>query len=178
MGITTNQVKFEEISKGADGNGYSPDVIDVEAFFENVLEGYADGTGPATLPADTNLARSLIPAGTAALRDFSFLAPEIPEYNHENCVGCMTCVVECPDTAILGKVVLPADLEANLAQVADEDQRAYFADQFAVTTKFYNAKEKRGQAPGKFGIFVDPTKCKGCAECVEACSDLGYNALK
>ncbi|MEE3216537.1 MAG: thiamine pyrophosphate-dependent enzyme, partial [Pseudomonadota bacterium] len=29
-----------------------------------------------------------------------------------------------------------------------------------------------------FGIFVDPTKCKGCAECVEACADLGYNALE
>ena len=28
-----------------------------------------------------------------------------------------------------------------------------------------------------FGIFIDPTKCKGCAECVEVCADLGYNAL-
>ena len=26
-----------------------------------------------------------------------------------------------------------------------------------------------------FGIFIDPTKCKGCAECVQVCDD---NALK
>ena len=26
---------------------------------------------------------------------------------NDNCVGCMTCVTECPDTAILGKVVEP-----------------------------------------------------------------------
>ncbi len=177
MGITTNLNKVEDLAKGTDGKGYSPDVIDVDAFFDRILEGYADGSGPAELPADTNLARSLIPAGTAAKRDFSFLAPEIPEYDHENCVGCMTCVVECPDTAILGKVIKIDDLEVSLAGVDDGD-RDYLNDQFAVTTKFYKAKEKRGQTPGKFGIFIDPTKCKGCAECVEACDDLGYNALK
>ena len=177
MGITTNLNKVEDLAKGTDGKGYSPDVIDVDAFFDRILEGYADGSGPAELPADTNLARSLIPAGTAAKRDFSFLAPEIPEYDHENCVGCMTCVVECPDTAILGKVIKIDDLEVSLAGVDDGD-RDYLNDQFAVTTKFYKAKEKRGQTPGKFGIFIDPTKCKGCAECVEACDDLGNNALK
>jgi pyruvate ferredoxin oxidoreductase beta subunit len=177
MGITTNLIKVEDIAKGTDGKGYSPDVIDVNDFFDRILDGYADGSGPANLPADTNLARSLIPAGTAALRDFSFLAPEIPEYDHENCVGCMTCVVECPDTAILGKVIKVDDLEVSLAGV-DENDRDYLNDQFAVTTKFFKSKEKRGQTPGKFGIFIDPTKCKGCSECVEACDDLGYNALK
>ncbi|MBM3144837.1 MAG: 4Fe-4S dicluster domain-containing protein [Chloroflexi bacterium] len=178
MGITTDKIEVTEISKGKDNGGYSPDVVDVEAFFERVLEGYADGSGPGNLPADVNLARSLIPAGTAARRDFSFLAPEIPEYNHENCVGCMSCVVECPDTAILGKVIEVDELEARLAAVDDAEQRQYLSNQFAVTTKFYTSKEKRGQDPGKFGIFIDPTKCKGCAECVEVCHDLGYNALK
>jgi pyruvate ferredoxin oxidoreductase beta subunit len=33
--------------------------------------------------------------------------------------------------------------------------------------------EKKGDEPGYFGIFIDPTKCKGCAECVEACGDHG-----
>jgi len=177
MGITTNLIKVEDIAKGADDKGYASNIIDVDAFFDRILEGYADGFGPANLPADTNLARSLMPAGTAFKRDFSFLAPEIPEYNPENCVGCMSCVVECPDTAILGKVIKVDDLEIGLAEV-DEADRDYLNDQFAVTTKFYTSKEKRGQTPGKFGIFIDPTKCKGCAECVEACDDLGYHALK
>jgi pyruvate ferredoxin oxidoreductase beta subunit len=52
------------------------------------------------------------------------------------------------------------------------------ADQFAITNKFYKVPERQKKNPGKFGIFIDPTKCKGCAECVEACDDLGYNALK
>ena len=36
--------------------------------------------------------------------------------------------------------------------------------------------EKKGIGGGKFGIFIDPTKCKGCAECVDACGD--HVALK
>ena len=178
MGITTDQIKVEDLSKGKNNGGYSSDIIDVDAFFERVIAGYNEGWAESGLPADTNIARSLIPAGTAALRDFSFLAPEIPEYNRDNCVGCMSCVIECPDTAILGKVITVDDLEASLDAVEDEGKREYFSNQFATTTKFYNSREKRGNTPGKFGIFIDPTKCKGCAECVETCDDLGYHALK
>jgi len=178
MGITTDKIKLEKISQGTDSKGYSQDIVDVEAFFDRILPGYAEGTAESQLPADTQIARSLIPAGTAAKRDFSFLAPELPEYENENCVGCMSCVIECPDTAILGKVITVDELETSLDAVEDDGRREYFGNQFATTTKFYNAREKRGKTPGKFGIFIDPTKCKGCAECVETCDDLGYHALK
>ena len=178
MGITTNKVNVEDISKGADNQGYAPEVVDVEAFFERIIEGYNQGWGDSQLPADTQLARSIMPAGTAAKRDFSFLAPEIPVYNSENCVGCMSCVIECPDTAILGKVVTEGELAAGLEAVEDEDRRDYYRKQFAKTTKFYTARERRKKEPGQFGIFIDPTKCKGCSECVETCDDLGYHALK
>lgn len=178
MGITTNKEKVEEISKGIDGKGYDVDIVDVEAFFERVIEGYNEGWGDSQLPADIQLARSIMPAGTAAKRDFSFLAPEIPLYKSENCVGCMSCVIECPDTAILGKVVKDDVLDASLQSLEDEEQRAFLQKQFATTTKFYTSRERRKMEPGKFGIFIDPTKCKGCAECVETCDDLGYNALE
>jgi hypothetical protein len=48
--------------------------------------------GPATkkMPADLSVARSLIPAGTATLRDFSYIAPEIPEYNRETAPAAWT----------------------------------------------------------------------------------------
>ena len=89
----------------------------------------------------------------------------------------MTCVTECPDTAILGKVVEPAMLDQALAG-APEDQRAWLGAQWATTNKFFNVPEKKeAGSGGQFGIFIDPTKCKGCAECVEVCADLGYNAL-
>jgi len=178
MGITTDKVKVEEISKGADDNGYDPDIVDVDAFFERVIEGYNEGWGDSQLPADIQLARSIMPAGTAIKRDFSFLAPEIPLYKSKNCVGCMSCVIECPDTAILGKVVKDGVLDTSLEAIEDDYRRAFLQNQFAKTTKFYTSRERRKMEPGKFGIFIDPTKCKGCAECVETCSDLGYNALE
>ena len=89
-------------------------VLDVLDFNERIIRGYEDGTAEKELPADLSLARSLVPAGTATLRDFSNIAPEIPVYLPENCTGCMDCVTECPDTAILGKVLSEAELEAKL----------------------------------------------------------------
>jgi pyruvate/2-oxoacid:ferredoxin oxidoreductase beta subunit/NAD-dependent dihydropyrimidine dehydrogenase PreA subunit len=178
MGITTDNINIENISKGKDDKGYDSDIVDVDAFFDRIIEGYNEGWGPSELPADTQIARSIMPAGSAAKRDFSFLAPEIPLYKSDNCVGCMSCVIECPDTAILGKVVTDGNLDAGLEAVDDGDKRAYLQDQFAQTTKFYKARERRKLEPGKFGIYIDPTKCKGCAECVETCDDLGYHALE
>jgi len=80
-------------------------IVDVEDFNGRVVGAYNDGTAEKGLEADDQLARSIIPAATGALRDFSYIAPDIPEFIPENCVGCMDCVTECPDTAILGKVV-------------------------------------------------------------------------
>ncbi len=149
----------------------------VEDFNERVIGAYNAGADD-DLPADIGVARSLVPAGTGVLRDFSYIAPQIPEYDQSSCVGCMTCVTECPDTAILGKVVEPGILEMALAETP-EAERAWLAAQWATTTKFYNVPEKKEPGSGgKFGIFIDPTKCKGCAECVQVCTDLGYNALR
>ena len=178
MGVTTDRIDVSKISKTANGApGFDPMVVDVEDFFNRILVEYNEGTADNALPADDAVARSIIPAGTGVVRDFSYIAPEIPEFNHENCVGCMTCVNQCPDTAILGKVIKLDALEAHLGDIVNDAERSYMADQFAVTSKFYKVPEKRNQTPGKFGIFIDPTKCKGCSECVEACADLGYNAL-
>ena len=45
-----------------------------------------------------------------------------------------------------------------------------------MTRKFHDGYVKKGEEPGLFGIFIDPTKCKGCAECVEVCGD--HDALQ
>ncbi len=71
-------------------------VLDVIDFNERIIRGYEEGYGEKDLPADLSLARSLVPAGTATLRDFSNIAPEIPEYIPENCTGCMDCVTDAP----------------------------------------------------------------------------------
>ena len=146
-------------------------LVDVEDFNSRVIDGYNEGSGPLALEADVHTARSIIPAGTGAYRDFSYIAPEIPLYDPSNCVGCMECVIECPDTAILGKVVEPAELESELNGVEDPTAHAIFKSRFAETQKYTTSVEKKGEEGGLFGIFIDPTKCKGCAECVEACGD-------
>src|SRR6202049_4342207 len=100
-------------------------VLDVNDFNERIIRGYEEGWGERDLPADLTPARSLIPAGTATLRDFSNISPEIPEYITENCTGCMDCVTECPDTAILGKVIAEDDLEKKLAALPDADREMF-----------------------------------------------------
>src|SRR5436309_15943424 len=95
-------------------------VLDVVDFNERIIRGYEEGYGEKDLPADLTLARSLVPAGTATLRDFSNISPEIPLYITENCTGCMECVTACPDTAILGKVISEPELEEKLKTIPEE----------------------------------------------------------
>jgi pyruvate ferredoxin oxidoreductase beta subunit len=149
-------------------------VLDVLDFNERIIRGYEEGWGERDLPADLSVARSLVPAGTATLRDFSNIAPEIPEYIPENCTGCMDCVTECPDTAILGKVLSEPEWEAKLKTIPEADREMY-ARQWSKTKKYYDAYKKKLGAGGMFQIIIDPSKCKGCAECVTVCDD---DALK
>ena len=88
-------------------------ILDVHDFNDRIIHDYEAGTAEKELPAELSLARSLVPAGTATLRDFSYVSPEIPEFIAENCTGCMDCVTECPDTAILGKVIAEPLVLAN-----------------------------------------------------------------
>src|SRR5213082_395481 len=101
-------------------------VLDVIDFNERVIRGYEEGKGEKDLPADLALARSLVPAGTAALRDFSNISPELPEYIPSNCTGCMDCVTECPDTAILGKVLSESEWQKKIDSISDPADRELF----------------------------------------------------
>ena len=144
MGVTTDKVDILQVARGKEG--WSDDFIDVADFFHRVLDGYEDGTGPENLEADLDTARSLIPVGTGAYRDFSHLAPEIPLFKQGNCVGCMTCVTECPDTAILGKVVEEEILRSDCRSIENPDQRDFMKQQFAETTKYYTAVSETRRA--------------------------------
>src|SRR5499433_4582605 len=110
-------------------------VVDIEDFNNRVVAAYESGTAEKGLEADDQVGRSIIPAATGAFRDFSYIAPDIPEFIAENCVGCMDCVTECPDTAILGKVVEPAVLDERLAKIPDEELRKSVGAQWVQTNK-------------------------------------------
>ncbi|MEK6530400.1 MAG: thiamine pyrophosphate-dependent enzyme, partial [candidate division NC10 bacterium] len=179
------EVETEEVSLGTKEPGLAKDVHEarlptesiltldvaeyVADFNARVIGAYEKGVGSQELPADVGIARSLIPAGTAALRDFSYLSPDIPEFIADRCVGCMTCVTECPDTAILAKAIPTSRLEG---------EPEFDGAQWVRTRKYFDVPARKGLEGALFGIFIDPTKCKGCAECVEVCAALGYDALR
>jgi len=152
-------------------------VLNVEDFNERIIRSYESGGAEKSLDADLSVARSLVPAGTAAFRDFSYVAPEIPDYITENCTGCMDCVTQCPDTAILGKVLSESDLNTKLEGIEDEADREMFSKQWAKTRKYYDSPQKKGNEGGRFAILIDPSKCKGCAECVTVCDDLALEMI-
>lgn len=146
-----------------------------------IMHAYNSGGG-SVQPADAFVACSVIPAGTGSFRDFSYIAPDLPEYDATHCVACMECVQNCPDSAIWGKVLPPETVEAVLQDFPDDKDQALLRGQLVQTTKFWKTydkkKSKTPDTPGGawFGIFIDPTKCKGCGECVTACGT--HNALK
>ena len=148
-------------------------VSSLGAFGDDVLDLYRRGVAETELPADELVARSLMPPGSAAGRDFSSLAPMLPELMPDACTGCMACVNVCPDSALYA-IAIPesqlADCDATYfsgerADAEAADVLAHFAD----TSKYGRQAAARGLEPAKFGLFVDPSKCKGCAECVAVC---------
>ncbi|MBF0125772.1 MAG: 4Fe-4S binding protein [Magnetococcales bacterium] len=142
----------------------------------DIMIAYNSGAGSGQ-PADAFVACSLIPAATGSYRDFSYIAPDLPEYTASNCVACMECVQNCPDSAIWGKVLPPETVDRTMLNFPDERDQKLLRDQLVQTTKFWKTydkkKSKATDSPGGawFGIFIDPTKCKGCGECVTACGD-------
>ena len=161
-------------------------VLDVDAYVADfgatVMPAYRAGRADRGLPADAGVARSLIPPGTAATRDFSTLAPRIPQLDPTRCVGCMACVNACPDTAILANAQPTAALGQRIETFAAGEEDPVEAtialnSVFADTQKYGALPARRGLEPARFGIFVDPAHCKGCAECVEVCAALGHDAL-
>jgi pyruvate ferredoxin oxidoreductase beta subunit len=155
---------------------YDPLDVDVSDFKERIVTGYNCGVGEKELDADLSVATSWIPAGTGLLRDFSYIAPELPQFDAAKCVGCMECVTECPDTAILAKIVPESEI-ANYSNMIMGDTVASLDKSYlSKTIKYFDIPQKRGHEGGYFLLTVDPARCKGCGECVTACGS--HDALK
>ncbi|HET9614732.1 MAG TPA: thiamine pyrophosphate-dependent enzyme [Candidatus Limnocylindrales bacterium] len=155
----------------------------VDDFNGSIVDAYRRGVADRELPSELGVARSVIPPGTAATRDFSGLAPTIPEFALDACVGCMTCVSACPDTAIVAVAQPESVVDEAIGRFAEAQPDPTVAaatarSHFAHTTKYADVPARKGLEPAAFGIFVDPVHCKGCAECVEVCHALGYDALR
>ena len=169
IGSLTRRTDYKKI--------FDLNVVDIADFNDRVVGAYNDGTRRKGLAADDQVARSVIPGGTGALRDFSYIAPDIPVFITENCVGCMECVTQCPDTAILGKVIEPSVLEQQLSQIADEAEREAHGRAVGHDEQVLQRPREEGRwAAESSASSSTRRKCKGCAECVDACGD--HDALK
>jgi pyruvate ferredoxin oxidoreductase beta subunit len=162
-------------------NSFDPESYAAD-FAARVIPAYQAGTADGQLFAEDGVARSIMPPGTAGVRDFSTLSPRIPQFIAEKCVGCMACVSTCPDAAIFATAQPAGVLVGAIDGFADgeTDPAAVTVDlsaQFTDTQKYGTVPAKRGLEPAKFGLFIDPVHCKGCAECVEVCAGLGHDAL-
>ncbi|MBF0583907.1 MAG: 4Fe-4S binding protein, partial [Magnetococcales bacterium] len=109
-----------------------------------IMEAYNSGAS-SNQPADEFVACSIIPAGSGSYRDFSYIAPDLPEFKSENCVACMECVQNCPDSAIWGRVITPDGVEATLGSFAPETQ-AVLRDQLVQTTKYWKTYQKKHES--------------------------------
>src|SRR5262249_39190486 len=65
--------------------------------------------------------------------------------------------------------------ETKLQTIPDTQDRTMYQAEWSRTKKYYDAAKKKNLPGGMFNIMIDPSKCKGCAECVTVCDD---NALK
>lgn len=149
--------------------------IDVNRLDDEVLPAYGNGTADRCLPADAAVAVGWLPPATARRRDFSYIAPELPEFRPDNCVGCMECVTVCPDTAILAKVVPVGDWQQRIGHL--DGDKDFVAHQACKTSKFFDIPVRKGIEGGMFVLTTDPSKCKGCGECVSACGSHGALAM-
>ena len=69
----------------------------------------------------------------------------------------MDCVTECPDTAILGKVLSETEFEEKLKTIPEAD-RDMFRKQWSKTKKYYDAgKKKAGAAACSTSSSIPPS---------------------
>src|SRR4249919_4333495 len=127
--------------------------------FDDVLALYRLGIAETELPADELTARSLMPPGSAADRDFSSLAPTLPAFLADPCTGCMACVNVCPDSALYATVIPDSQLskvtETYFSGVGADPEAADVLARFTATSKYGHQAARRGLEPAKFGLFVD-----------------------
>ncbi|MBI4925183.1 MAG: 4Fe-4S dicluster domain-containing protein [Bdellovibrio sp.] len=151
---------------------------DLSSFKEKIIDLYNKGKGSEDIAANELLARSLLPPLTAKERNFSAVSSMYPIYYSDKCVGCLECVVACPDAAILARVNTDAEVQDGLVKIEQVEEREFFKSKFVKTTKYWSVYERKNKTPALFSLWIDPTKCKGCEECVEICHSGAHDALK
>lgn len=86
---------------------------DIHRFWQRTGVHYVAGRG-SDRPADPFQALSLLPPVTGLMRDMTQIRFDYPHWQPDKCTACGKCYAVCPDSALPGLVVRPADLLATL----------------------------------------------------------------
>ena len=168
----TNPIPFETRLEDIRAN-----VVDIADFNERVVGAYNSGIAEKGLPADDQTARSVVPGGNGRAARLQLHRPRHPRVHRRELRGLHGVRHAVSGHGDPG--------QGGRARDARGAPRRYhrrrpcarvWPRSGCITNKYYTVLEKKGVGGGKFGIFIDPTKCKGCAECVDACGD--HDALK
>ena len=118
-------------------------------FWEQVCHLYRTGDDGI---ADPFAAISAIPAVTSAIRDMTDMRFEVPELIADKCTGCSQCWVQCPDTAIPGRVNTVEELlESSMRAVADQQS----FDRFRQIVKHLGKEARRIMQGTPFRTFAE-----------------------
>jgi ferredoxin len=79
-----------------------------------------------------------------------------PRVHPENCTGCMDCVTECPDTAILGKVLSDPSWKRSWQTIPEAD-REMFERPVVEDPQVLRGPQEEGAKAGMFNIIIDPS---------------------
>ena len=110
-------------------------------------------------------------------RDFSRLAPQLPQFLAEHCVGCMACVSACPDSALIATRRARGGASPTRSRRSSRPRtrrsRSRGRPPAPVRpTRRSTPTSRRGTAsrPARSASSSSPSHCKGCGECVEVCA--------
>jgi pyruvate ferredoxin oxidoreductase beta subunit len=155
------------------------EIIEDDDFNDIVIESYNNDQKANSLAAYHFFARSQMPPGTAKKRDLANFSEEIPFLNTQKCSACLQCIALCPESTVHAKVVQENETEFFLDNFTqDKEKLTFLRNQFIKTGKFQVLSKKNGQESGELYIAIDPSKCKGCALCLNVCEDGAFTMVK
>ena len=147
-------------------------VLDVLDFNERIIRGYEEGDAEKDLPADLSMARSLVPAGHGQPPRLQQRRPGDPGLHRRELHRLHGVRHRVPRHGDPGQGPGRAGAGGEARGPSRTRPTAsVFAPQWSKPRKYYDGPEKQGKPGGRFAIIIDPSKCKGCAECVTVCDD-------
>ena len=118
-------------------------------------------TARRTCPPTCPLARSLVPAGTATLRDFSNISPEIPEYIPRTAPAAWTASPSAPTPPSSARCSPRPNWEQKLPTIPRGRPRDVSRASGRRRKKYYDAGKKKAGDGGMFQIIIDPSQVQG-----------------